>query len=116
MSTTSHYEVYGTLPTLTEEEKNDILTSKELPKVANTDNGKVLTVVNGAWAKAQPETYTLPEATAETLGGVKQAANVEESSATSVADLKGTVNSILSALKAAGLMAADVEEPAQEET
>lgn len=141
MSTTSHYEVYGTLPTLTEQEKNDILTSKELPSVsgldngkalivdggkwtkktipsqlpevtAPTDNGKVLAVVEGAWAKASA--YTLPEATAETLGGVHQAANVAESSATSVADLKGTVNSILSALKAAGIMTPDAEEPAQE--
>ena len=143
MSTTSHYEVYGTLPTLTEQEKNDILTSKELPSVsgldngkalivdggkwtkkaipsqlpevtAPTDNGKVLAVVEGVWAKATPETYTLPEATAETLGGVHQAANVAESSATSVADLKGTVNSLLSALKAAGIMTPDAEEPAQE--
>ena len=110
MSTTSHYEVYAKLPTVTEEEKNDILTSKELPKVTNTDDGKVLTVVNGAWAKAKPETYTLPEATAETLGGVKQAENVEESSATSVAGLKDTVNAILSSLKAAGVMTPDAEE------
>ena len=143
MSTTSHYEVYGTLPTLTEQEKNDILTSKELPSVsgsdngkaliveegewtkktipsqlpevtAPTDNGKILTVVNGAWAKASP--YTLPEATAETLGGVHQAANVEESSATSVAGLKDTVNAILSGLKAAGIMAPDPEVEEQAET
>ena len=141
MSTTSHYEVYGTLPTLTEQEKNDILTSKELPSVsgsdngkalivdggkwtkkaipsqlpevtAPTDNGKVLAVVEGVWAKASA--YTLPEATAETLGGVHQAANVEESSATTVAGLKDTVNAILSSLKAAGVMTPDAEEPAQE--
>ena len=140
MSTTSHYEVYGTLPTLTEQEKNDILTSKELPSVSGSDNGKalivesgkwkkkaipsqlpavsgtdngdVLTVVEGVWAKASA--YTLPEATAETLGGVHQAANVEESSATTVAGLKDTVNAILSSLKAAGVMTPDAEEPAQE--
>ena len=110
MSTTSHYKVYGTLPTLTEEEKQDILTAKELPGVSATDNGKVLTVVDGEWAKATPVTYTLPEATAETLGGVKQAENVEESSATTVAGLKDTVNAILSSLKAAGVMTPDAEE------
>ena len=137
MSTTSTYTVFAKLPTVTEEEKDDILTSKELPKVtstdngdalivdggkwtkkaipsqlpevtAPTDNGKVLTVVNGAWAKASA--YTLPEATAEALGGVKQAENVEASSATSVAGLKDTVNAILSSLKASGVMAPDAED------
>lgn len=116
MSTTSHYKVFGTLPTLTEEEKQDILTAKELPGVSATDNGKVLTVVDGKWAKAAPVTYTLPEATSETLGGVHQAANVEESSATSVAGLKDTVNAILSGLKAAGIMAPDPEVEEQAET
>ena len=51
MSTTSHYEVYGTLPTLTEQEKNDILTSKELPSVSGLDNGKALIVESGKWKK-----------------------------------------------------------------
>ena len=103
--TTSHYTEYGTLPTLTEQEKHDLLTAKELPGVNATDNGKVLTVVEGAWAKAE-----LPEAGAEAKGCVLQAENVEESSATSVAGLKDTVNAILSALKTAGIMAADAEE------
>ena len=132
-STTSHYTVYGTLPTLTEQEKNDLLAAKELPAVSSTDNGKVLTVVEGAWAKAaipaqlpsvsgtdngkalmvsggKWQKSSLPDAGADTKGLVKQAANVAESSATTVADLKGTVNSILTALKAAGIMVADAEE------
>ena len=132
-STTSHYTVYGTLPTLTEQEKNDLLSAKELPAVSSTDNGKVLTVVSGAWAKAaipaqlpsvsgtdngkalmvsdgKWQKSSLPDAGADTKGLVKQAANVAESSATTVADLKGTVNSILTALKAAGIMVADAEE------
>ena len=80
--TTSHYTEYGTLPTLTEEQKQQMLS----------------------------EPYVLPEATAETLGGVKQAENVAESSATTVAGLKETVNAILTALKGAGIMAEDEEQ------
>ena len=83
MSTTSHYTVYGTMPTMTEQLKQDILS---------------------------PEHYVLPEAGAETLGGVLQAENVEASTATSVAGLKDTVNAILTALKAAGIMEPDEEE------
>lgn len=79
--TTSHYEVYGTLPTMTEQKKSEILAP-----------------------------YVLPEAEAEKLGGVYQAENVAESSATTVAGLKETVNAILSALKTAGIMAPDEEE------
>lgn len=82
-ASTSHYTEYGTMPTLTEEKKQSVL---------------------------NPEAYVLPEAGAETLGGVYQAENVEESSATTVAGLKDTVNGLLSALKAAGIMAADPEE------
>ena len=81
-ASTSHYTEYGTLPTMTEAQKEQVLT----------------------------EPYVLPEAGAETLGGVLQAENVAASEATTVAALKGTVNDILSALKAAGIMAADPEE------
>ena len=79
--TTSHYDVYATLPTVTEEQKENMMTP-----------------------------YVLPEASAETLGGVHQAENVAESSATTVASLKETVNATLAALKAAGIMAPDEEE------
>ena len=79
--TTSHYEVYGTLPTMTEEQKRGVL-----------------------------DPYVLPEAGVESLGGVYQAENVAESSATTVAGLKDTVNALLSSLKEAGIMAQDEEE------
>ena len=80
--TTSHYEVYGTLPTMTEAQKASVLA---------------------------PE-YVLPAATATELGGVKQAANIADSSATTVAGVKEALNSLLAALKAAGIMVADSTE------
>ena len=49
--TTSHYEVYGTLPTMTEQQKQDMLSSKELPSVSGSDNGKALIVSGGSWTK-----------------------------------------------------------------
>ena len=41
----------------------------ELPKTTASDNGKILTVVNGAWDKADPDA-SLPEVTAEDNGDV----------------------------------------------
>lgn len=74
-------------------------------------------------------TYTLPAATAETLGGVKvgsglrisdgvlsaddqvtPAENQADSEATTIAALKEDFNALLGKLKAAGLMEADAEE------
>ena len=81
--TTSTYEVYGAVPTM-EKEKLDALL----------------------------EPYELPEAGEETLGGVHQAANVEASTATTIAGLKDDLNALLTALKTAGIMAADAEEEA----
>ena len=81
-ASTSHYTEYGTLPTMTEEQKQQILS----------------------------DPYVLPEAEEETLGGVRKAQNVAESSATSVAGLKDTVNALLSALKDAGIMTEDETE------
>lgn len=46
-------------------------------------------------------------ATATEAGIVKQAANVPASTATTVANAKDDINAILTALKAAGIMAAD---------
>ena len=80
-ASTSHYTEYGTMPTMTEAQKEQILS----------------------------DPYVLPEAGADTLGGVLQAENVAESTATTVAGLKETVNALLSALKAAGIMAQDEE-------
>lgn len=69
MSTTSHYEVYGTLPTMTEQEKEDILTSKELPSVSSSDNGKALIVDGGKWKKKAIPSQ-LPEVSGSDNGSV----------------------------------------------
>ena len=49
--------------------------------------------------------YTLPAATTTTLGGVKQSAAVADSTATDVATLLANYNSLLAALRAAGILA-----------
>jgi hypothetical protein len=59
-----------------------------------------------AYVPAYPD-YTLPAATDNTLGGVKMAANQEESTAGSVDDLLTDFNALLAKLKAAGIMVAD---------
>ena len=51
--------------------------------------------------------YTLPAAVADTLGGVLLAANQAASTATEVSGLVTEFNTLLAALKAAGIMAAD---------
>ena len=52
--------------------------------------------------------YTLPAAVSDMLGGVKLAANQAASTATEVSGLVTELNTLLAALKAAGIMAADV--------
>lgn len=76
------------MPTLTEEQKETVLNTTP---------------------------YVLPEAGSESIGGVLMAENVPESTATTVAGLKDTVNAILAALKASGAMEPD-EEPDGENT
>lgn len=49
--------------------------------------------------------YTLPAATTTTIGGVKQSAAVANSTATDVATLLADHNSLLAALRAAGILA-----------
>jgi len=51
--------------------------------------------------------YTLPAAEAAALGGVLLAANQADSTATEVSGLVTEFNTLLAALKAAGIMAAD---------
>ena len=51
--------------------------------------------------------YTLPAAVSDMLGGVKLAANQAASTATEVSGLVTELNTLLAALKAAGIMAAD---------
>jgi len=53
--------------------------------------------------------YVLPAASSSKIGGVKLAANVAASEATDVAGCVTSINAILTALKAAGIMAADTE-------
>ena len=51
--------------------------------------------------------YTLPTAAADALGGVLLAANQTASTATELAGLVTDFNTLLAALKTAGIMAAD---------
>ena len=52
----------------------DIVGSKELPEVTSEDNGDILAVVNGAWAKSTPES-DLPEVTSEDNGDFLRVVN-----------------------------------------
>lgn len=67
--TTSHYTEYGTLPTLTEQEKEDMLSAKELPSVTSHDNGKALIVDGGKWKKKNIPSQ-LPEVSSTDNGDV----------------------------------------------
>ena len=51
----------------------------------------------------------MPAATTTKVGGVKQAAAVADSTATSVADLKTNFNGLLAALRTAGILAPNSE-------
>jgi len=68
---------------------------------ANTHIGGTLTIDNGGTITG------LPDATTEAKGVVKMAANQAASTATTVAGLKDDLNTLLAALKTAGIMAAD---------
>ena len=57
------------------------------------------------YAPAYPETYTLPGAAADALGGVMLAENQADSTASTVSGLKDDLNALLAKLKAAGVMA-----------
>ena len=58
-----------------------------------------------------PDPYELPAAAADALGGVMAAANQQDSTATSIAELKADFNALLAKLKAAGVMIANPETP-----
>ena len=59
------------------------------------------------YVPAYPEDYVLPTAAADTLGGVKLAANQVDSAASTIAGLNIEFNALLVKLKAAGIMAPD---------
>ena len=86
MSSTSHYEVYGTLPTLTEKEKADLMSAKELPGVSSTDNGKALIVDGGKWTKKAIPSQ-LPSVDSEDNGKVLTVSEGEWAAATLPAEL-----------------------------
>lgn len=71
MSTTSNYAEYGQLPTMSVEDVARIMSGgdSDLPAVTTDDNGDVLTVVSGAWSKADPPTG-LPAVTGADNGKV----------------------------------------------
>ena len=86
-----------------------------VPKNYSTDNGDTLVIggrlviLEGAEVEGLggSGSGTIPAATANSLGGVKMAANQAASEATELADLVTAFNGLLSALKTAGIMAAD---------
>ena len=75
-----------------------------------TEQGGEITHIGGALVFDEGATvsgFPMDAATATAIGGVKQAANQADSTATSVADLKTDFNTLLASLKAAGIMVAD---------
>ena len=73
--------------------------------------GKILQVSGGQWQLGTVG-GSLPEATADAIGGVKLAENQADSEAEDLATLVTDFNTLLASLKAAGIMAADEEEEA----
>ena len=71
--------------------------------------GGKLTILEGA--EVTGLTATAAPASADALGGVKQAVHQADSTASTVAGLKEDLNALLAKLKASGVMAAD--EPAE---
>lgn len=69
--------------------------------------GGKLTILEGATVTGLPggTDYKLPAATTKVLGGVKQAAAVADASSADGEALKTTLNDLLAALRASGVLA-----------
>jgi len=63
------------------------------------------------YVPAYPEEYALPEASADSPGGVLAAANQADSVATTIEELTADFNALLAKLKASGVMLPDPETP-----
>jgi len=84
-------------------------------KAAAKGEGDTVEVKIGSDSKlyvpAYPEAYVLPEASADSPGGVLASANQADSAATTIAELKTDFNALLAKLKASGAMLPDPETP-----
>lgn len=65
---------YNVIPDMIAAIAQKVPTGKSLPTVSSTDNGKLLTVVEGEWAKADAPTE-LPSVSADDNGKVLKVAN-----------------------------------------
>lgn len=71
-------------------------------------NGKLTVNENAEVNGVEKSPYTLNAATTTSIGGVKEALNVKESSAANVATLKNDLNELITKLKDAGVVAKDL--------
>lgn len=70
-------------------------------------NGKLIVNENAEVNGVEKSPYTIPIASSTSIGGVKEALNVPESEATTVATLKSNFNNLLIKLKDAGVIGKD---------
>lgn len=71
-------------------------------------NGKLTVNENAEVNGVEKSPYTLNPATTTSIGGVKEALNVKESSASNVGTLKNDLNELITKLKEAGIVSKDL--------
>ena len=71
-------------------------------------NGKLTVNENAEVNGVEKSTYPLNPATTTSIGGVKEALNVKESSASNVGTLKNDLNELITKLKEAGIVSKDL--------
>lgn len=71
-------------------------------------NGKLTVNENAEVNGVEKSPYTLNPATTTSIGGVKEALNVKESSASNIGTLKNDFNELITKLKEAGIVAKDL--------